>query len=163
MEEAQGRGRRRSLFDIARTQKQKTGTIQVVSIPPVSSEEQLSKHKVKYENSYQLEPDSKLQTNKIASILQQILSQHLEGACYNPLTTSLLCKVIANDVEREVKKLGYKRYKFVCMVTIGQKQNEDITIASRCLWDPQRDNFVTEVFENLDFYAVSTVFAIYYE
>ncbi len=42
-------------------------------------------------------------------------------------------------------------------------KDQDIRVASRCLWDIEKDNSVSVVYKNSSIYAVATVFAIYFE
>lgn len=51
-------------------------------------------------------------------------------------------------------------FSYYCLVTIG---SQGLRIASRCLWNDQFDTVVSASFETKDFFAVGTVYGIYYE
>ena len=55
------------------------------------------------------------------------------------------------------------RFRFVCHAVIGEKQGQDVRVCSRCLLDPDRDNFSTAFYENAHLFAVGTVYAMYQE
>lgn len=72
-------------------------------------------------------------------------------------------KLLTTRILESVKQLNIERYKFVCLVTIGTKGSQDLRIASRCLWDDQFDTFVSVCFERQGFFAVGTVYGVYFE
>jgi hypothetical protein len=47
--------------------------------------------------------------------------------------------------------MKYPRYKFVVQVSITSTTGQGVRVASRCLWDPKKDNFATAVFKNVCF------------
>lgn len=42
-------------------------------------------------------------------------------------------------------------------------QGQDIRVASRCLWDNDKDNTASVTYTNSSLYAVATIFAVYFE
>ena len=70
---------------------------------------------------------------------------------------------LSDGIKEQVKGLGFNRYKFVVLVTLGQKRGQCQRIVSRCLWDTAVDNMVAETFESEDIYCVATVYGLYYE
>ena len=48
-------------------------------------------------------------------------------------------------------------------MTIGQKNEQGLITASRCLWDESRDNFAAVSFENNSLFAVATLYGLNYE
>lgn len=116
------------------------------------------KQKVKlYSNTYEMSPDIRLNISKIQEIVKRNLHVSLEFESRD------LSKVLSNRILQEIKMLGMVRYRFVCTVTIGELKGQTVRIASRCVWDNENDNFVTESFYNNSLFAVGTVFGIYYE
>ena len=62
-----------------------------------------------------------------------------------------------------VAELGYKRYKLITQVTIGEMKGQTMRIGSRCLWDVQNDNCASEVLQNNQYFCCAMVFGLYYE
>ena len=95
-------------------------------------------------------------------MLNEVLEK-LESHTYSPTHSPFLAKLLSTRVLENVKRLNIERYKIVCLVTIGSKASQGLRIASRCLWNDQFDTVVSASFETKDFFAVGTVYGIYYE
>jgi hypothetical protein len=48
-----------------------------------------------------------------------------------------------------VSELGFKRYKYVVQVVLGEQHGAGVKIGSRCLWDADTDNYASGVFINV--------------
>ena len=94
-------------------------------------------------------------------MLNEVLEK-LESHTYSPTHSPFLAKLLITRVLENVKRLNIERYKIVS-VTIGSKATQGLRIASRCLWNDQFDTVVTASFEKKDFFAVGTVYGIYYD
>jgi hypothetical protein len=46
-------------------------------------------------------------------------------------------------------ELDYPRYKIVVQVVMGENKLQGVRVASRCLWDPETDNFATYNFRSV--------------
>ena len=114
------------------------------------------------ENTYKMTPDKRFSAAEVRSIIQQHL-QSLESQKYDPKLCRELAKGMSNSIMSDLKMLGYSRFKFVCSVTIGQIRGQDVRIASRSIWDTERDTFVSESFKNETLFAVGVVFGVYHE
>ena len=99
---------------------------------------------------------------KVKAVLNEVLEK-LESHTYSPTHSPFLAKLLSTRVLENVKRLNIERYKIVCLVTIGSKASQGLRIASRCLWNDQFDTVVTASFEKKDFFAVGTVYGIYYD
>ncbi|KAL9951826.1 hypothetical protein ACROYT_G044561 [Oculina patagonica] len=114
------------------------------------------------ENTYKMAPDRRFSVAEVRSIIQQHL-QSLESQKYDAKLCRELDKGMSNSIMSDLKMLGYSRFKFVCSVTIGQLKGQDVRIASRSIWDTERDTFVSESFKNETLFAVGVVFGVYQE
>lgn len=45
--------------------------------------------------------------------------------------------------------LNIPRYKVVVQVTIGEMKHQGVMLSSKCLWDPNTDNYASETFSNV--------------
>lgn len=117
---------------------------------------------VKYENTYRLEPKMKFPVIKVRKIVKDVLST-LNGHTYDPKESSFVSKLLSKRILDEVRLLNIERYKIVCLMSIGSKSRQGLRIASRCLWNTEHDTFVTETLDKQSFYAIATVYAMYYE
>lgn len=127
-----------------------------------TSETQIQKQ---YENTYRLEPDEKttFSTKKAEDTIRHVLQNYLKGRKYDPKKFPNLSKSLAELIKERVKTSGCQRYKLIAHVMILEKQGQSMRHVSRCLWNEDQDNYATATFETLEFTAVGSVFAVYYD
>ncbi|KAH9488280.1 Tctex1 domain-containing protein 1-B [Bulinus truncatus] len=121
---------------------------------------------VQYQNSYRLgpNPSEKFQPSKARKVMKEVLESYLSSEKYNTEICGNIVGQISDVIKGRVKDLGFSpRYKFVCVVTIGQYRNQGIAVASRSVWNPETDNFATASFKSGDLFAVANMFATYFE
>ncbi|NXU36813.1 TC1D3 protein, partial [Drymodes brunneopygia] len=112
-------------------------------------------------NTYRLEPRIKVQDNLLRDKAQAILTSKLQGATYNGVSSPSLCASISEEILKAVKELNYERYKYVVSVLIVEKANQAMIVGSRCLWDAERDTWVSAKCETDTFIALALVMACY--
>lgn len=71
--------------------------------------------------------------------------------------------VFLQVVKARVKDLMIPRYKIIVTISIGQLAEQTVRMVSRCLWDATNDTFSSYVFKNNSLFAVSNVYAVYFE
>ena len=137
----------------------------VISMGQQPYQERSSKGKPRlmYENTYILEPRRKFRAGDAQKIIDQVLVQHLKDEKYEPNSSRQLAQTLAEMIKTSVKELNYERYKIVCMVTIGQMDEQGLRSASRCVWDENFDTFASGSYHNKSLFGVATVYAVYYE
>ena len=52
-----------------------------------------------------------------------------------------------------VTDLGFKKYKFMVQVVLGERHGAGVKIGSRCIWDADTDNYASDVFMNVSNYV----------
>ncbi|KAJ7351678.1 hypothetical protein OS493_036093 [Desmophyllum pertusum] len=114
------------------------------------------------ENTYRMEPKVRFPEGKVRALIQEALDT-LESHTYSASHSPFLAKLLSGRVLENVKQLNIERYKVVCLVTIGSKASQGLRLASRCLWNDQFDTFVSACFEGQEFFAVGTVYGVYFE
>ena len=129
---------------------------------PNETKDNVQARKNTFENTYRREPKTRFPEIKVKAVLNEVLEK-LESHTYSPTHSPFLAKLLTTTVLENVKRLNIERYKIVCLVTIGSKASQGLRIASRCLWNDQFDTVVSASFETKDFFAVGTVYGIYYE
>lgn len=55
------------------------------------------------------------------------------------------------------------RYKIICMVTIGEKNSQDVLATCRFLWDSDKDRYSIYSVENTYVFGIAQCFGLYYE
>ncbi|XP_064504971.1 dynein light chain Tctex-type protein 2 [Pseudopipra pipra] len=156
---AEGGKRRQGLADKDTMKGKKTRSLSEDStVAPV--EEQT---KTKSTNTYRLESRNKFQDCLVRDKAQQILTSKLQQANYDGASSPFLCASISEEILKAVKGFGFDRYKYVVSVLIVEKTDQAMIVASRCLWDVQRDNWVSAKCETETFIALALVMACYYD
>lgn len=95
--------------------------------------------------------------------LHKFLKDNLQFVSYDPDECRQLSQELSEELRDIVKSLKYPRYKFVAMVTIGQKDKQTISIGSQSLWDTNMDTYVTSSYNNDSIFAVAMVFATFFD
>ncbi|XP_076441959.1 dynein light chain Tctex-type 5-like [Babylonia areolata] len=120
---------------------------------------------VTYENTYKTDPDDnrKFSQRKAEQIIYSVLDGYLSKREYDPRRFPLLSKTLAELIKDRVKDTGLERYKIVALVTICQNKDQSMLQVSRCLWNQAHDNHASVVFEGANFYAIGSVYAVYFD
>ncbi|XP_068128294.1 dynein light chain Tctex-type protein 2B-like [Hyperolius riggenbachi] len=113
--------------------------------------------------SFASRPHEKVQMSSIKRILENYLPERIGNMNYDHTKVPTLVKAISEEVRIQVKKVLPARYKLLCVVTMGERGQEDVTVVSRCLWDPHADNFVAQVYENASIFCVVSVYTVFCE
>lgn len=71
--------------------------------------------------------------------------------------------LLSRVIKAQVKELMVPRYKIVVESHTGQLNEHSLQIGSRCLWDPASDIFSSCVFKNTSLFALTSVYAAYFE
>uniref|UniRef100_H3A9U4 Tctex1 domain containing 1 n=1 Tax=Latimeria chalumnae TaxID=7897 RepID=H3A9U4_LATCH len=108
-------------------------------------------------------PKERFPYAKADKLMREYLPVKLANVSYDPASCSNITRDLSEEIKAMVKKVTPPRYKLICNVTIGKKDNEDLVVASRCLWDPYADNFVSQSYENHTLFCVVMVYAVYFE
>uniref|UniRef100_W5NMI0 Tctex1 domain containing 1 n=2 Tax=Lepisosteus oculatus TaxID=7918 RepID=W5NMI0_LEPOC len=108
-------------------------------------------------------PQEKFSCAKVQQLVKSFLASRLEGVSYEAGPCTGLAQELSEEVRGLVRAVCPRRYKLVCVVTVGKKAREDAVVASRCLWDPHSDSFASCTYENPTLFCVVTVFAVYCE
>jgi hypothetical protein len=115
------------------------------------------------ENSYRMEPARRFGTGEVEGVIRGVLEQFLEGTRYDGARSGELTRLLADMIRERVKQRQYARYKIVSWVSICEKNDNNVRVASRGLWDATWDGFASVTFENESLYAIGNVYAIYHE
>ncbi|KAJ8039817.1 Tctex1 domain-containing protein 2 [Holothuria leucospilota] len=117
------------------------------------------------ENTYKLKPDPKIsfRPSQVRMTVEDVLKMNMHNFRYDPMTSVKLATDLSDAIIAKVKKLGFKRHKFVVLVSVGNIQGQGLNMASRCLWDENTDGHTTVEYKNKELYVVVTVYAVYFE
>merc|ERR1712072_450706 len=121
---------------------------------------------VQFEHTYQLAPkdSEKFDPAKVKECISEGFQKKFgEGFEYNADDAADMGTDVCTEIQDRVKELGYKRYKLITQVTLGEIKGQTLRIGSRCLWDLGTDNCASEVLQNNKSFCCAMVFGLYYE
>ncbi|KAK7111564.1 hypothetical protein V1264_011174 [Littorina saxatilis] len=122
-----------------------------------------------YENTYRMapNPEETFRSHVARDLMHDLLRTHLVERSYDKSLSVILTKTLADTIKEKMKLQTFsKRYKYVCLVTIGERnanpQTHGVHVSSRCLWDTDTDNSATASYKSENLFAVATLYALYY-
>eukprot|EP00045_Choanoeca_perplexa_P000529 m.14874 g.14874 ORF g.14874 m.14874 type:complete len:164 (-) comp10364_c0_seq1:53-544(-) len=115
------------------------------------------------ENTYQLEPEVKFSSKAVLDIINEVLPAQLEEEEYELKSSRQMAKTLSTIITNRVKSLNFARYKIVTLVTIGEVADQGVRVASRGLYDQEKDTFVSGSYKNSSLFSVATVYGVYFE
>ncbi|KAJ8973117.1 hypothetical protein NQ317_011045 [Molorchus minor] len=114
-------------------------------------------------NTYKLDPDKPFNPEKVTNILESVMVEALENLTYDTDKVPKQAKWASSAIRAKVKEMEFDRFKLVCLVTIGEKNGQDVLATCRFLWDCDRDRYATFSMENTFVYGIAQCFGLYYE
>lgn len=123
----------------------------------------LSGKNYKLENTFRTEPRQQFSYSKAHTVITDVLSTQLTGVDYSSEECPKLAVDLCDQIRVQVKQITPWRYKVAVIVHIGQKNDQALFMASRCLWNADFDTFTSASFSNSSLYAVGIVYACYFE
>ncbi|CAH1107643.1 unnamed protein product [Psylliodes chrysocephalus] len=117
----------------------------------------------RYANTYQLESKNPFNPDKVDKILKSVMLEAFENLTYDPEMCAKQAKWASLMIRMKVKELNFERYKIVCVVTIGEKCRQDLSVMCKFLWDCEKDRFATFTIENNYVFGIAYCFGLYYE
>lgn len=124
------------------------------------------KHQVKVGNTYRMapRPDEKFNSTAAERIMSGVMQSYLDGEKYDKFLCTNIAKNLADVIKDRMKDQNFsQRYKYVCVVSIGQKKDQGMAVSSRCVWNTETDNYASATFSKGDLLAVATLYACYFE
>jgi len=123
----------------------------------------LAENSLSLARPFVMEPLRTFQEHRVKPIIQQVLETSLAEQKYDPDFCKEATIKMTEEIKERVKRLCYPRYKFVCHVIVGDVNQQDVKVVSRCVWDSAVDRFAQHEYRNYHLYAIGIVYAIYCE
>ncbi|KAM9665304.1 dynein light chain Tctex-type protein 2 isoform 1-T1 [Trichechus inunguis] len=100
------------------------------SIADIGKEWKSALAKLKFANSYRMEPLKKFQAHTVEIKVQQVLTESLTDVKYDQKVFSHLSLELADRILLAVKEFGYHRYKFIIKILFIQKAGQAINVST---------------------------------
>ena len=129
------------------------------------------KNMPRIENTYKLCPDEtkRYLTYKIYPIIYDLLMDKVSSnekanpTGYNPKACASLTRELADSIRREAKNFNVPRYKIIVHTVVGENSEQDVRVASRCLWNTDFDNSVSVSYKGKYMWANAVIYVLYSE
>lgn len=108
-------------------------------------------------------PGSKFMKRDTEKVIERVVTDAVGDMPYVFEESQQLTKDLCVRVQDSVNEMGYERYKLVVQVTITEAAQQGLRVASRCLWDPEVDNYAEYTHSTQHMHANVVVFAFYME
>ena len=115
------------------------------------------------EPTFRLEPTKPFSVSRIVAMLEPLLNERLDEFEYSPNLARWFARKLSDEIKNRIKRMNFERYKIVCIVNIGEKLDQSIKIASRCLWNDHIDTLASYTWQNESAFCCVTVFGIYFD
>ncbi|XP_026858822.2 tctex1 domain-containing protein 3 [Electrophorus electricus] len=117
-------------------------------------------HQAKLANTYRLRPVRRFVPHLIHKKGEELMGS-FGDMTYKPEACGEVAIEIADRMVAFIKAQAFDRYRCVVEVTVMEKQGQAVKMASRALWDSEKDTSLTLKYENKHLLAVGVVFALY--
>ena len=108
--------------------------------------------------------NEKFYPSKVQAVIKETVDFLLRGYTLDESHLNSKTEEITRAVKEAVKNnLNMPRYKIVVQTVLGGIQGQGLTIASKCLWDVNSDNYSSYTFKNNELYCTTMVFGCYNE
>ncbi|XP_025990045.2 dynein light chain Tctex-type protein 2B isoform X2 [Solenopsis invicta] len=113
---------------------------------------------------YQIRPhlNEKFKPLSAKEVIHDVLFDQLATKSYDAQAAAQWTKDIADIIERKIKDLQFKRYKYIVNVVLGQQHGAGVKIGTRCIWDAEADTYAYDSFINDTIFCVAIVYAVYF-
>lgn len=111
-------------------------------------------------------PDSnqKFSKSEVEKVVKTVCDEMIgDRRKYHFEEAPMLIKELCNEIQQRILRLGYVRYKLVTHAVIMEAGQQGLRVASRCLWDPETDNYASFSFSNETMHVSVVVFGMYWE
>jgi len=102
--------------------------------------------------------------SEVKRIANEVLDAELGDKEYDEDLSKEWIVAICDKIKERVKaECNIPRYKIVVQVTLGQMKDQDVRVASRCLWDTATDNYASVNYKNQHLWCCAMIFGLYTE
>ncbi|KAL5289428.1 hypothetical protein ACFFRR_009520 [Megaselia abdita] len=118
---------------------------------------------LKFAPTYRLQSKKPFNREKAEHIIKAVVNENLEDFVYGPKHAQILSKLISEEIKMRVKFHLFDRYKYICLVTIGEKFLQGFNCMMNFLWDADNDGFLTHLHETPEYFILVTFIYTYYD
>ena len=118
-----------------------------------------------YEPTFRVEPgneEERFYPSRAREIAEKAAAQEIADQEYDDENSKIWSLNISDIVRKEVaESIPNSRFKVIVQTIIGQIADQGVRVASRCLWDPNYDNYAQCTYTNRSLFCTVLIFALY--
>ncbi|EDV96472.1 dynein light chain Tctex-type 5-like [Drosophila grimshawi] len=119
---------------------------------------------VRYAPTYRLEPKNPLKHERLEIIVKAEMNKHYgDDYTFHPKYSLHMAAQVAEDIKSRIKLLNFDRYRYIVLINVGEYLMQGLYSMANFLWDAEKDGYVNYNIQTTKFFAVCTVFYIYYD
>uniref|UniRef100_A0A1A9ZKW8 Uncharacterized protein n=1 Tax=Glossina pallidipes TaxID=7398 RepID=A0A1A9ZKW8_GLOPL len=98
---------------------------------------------MKFLPTYRLEPKVPLNKEVCEKIMKTVMDKTFQDFVYAPKPALSLCAEVSEEIKNRVKNLNFDRYRYIVVVSIGEKLYQGYYSLVNFLWDPEKDGYLS--------------------
>lgn len=119
---------------------------------------------VRYAPTYRLEPKNPLVRERLEKIVKAEMEKNYHHEySFHPKTSLRMAAHVSEDIKNRIKGLNFDRYRYIVVTTVGEYLMQGLYQMANFLWDADKDGYVSYTVETPKFFAVCSVFYIYFD
>uniref|UniRef100_A0A182JV92 Dynein light chain n=1 Tax=Anopheles christyi TaxID=43041 RepID=A0A182JV92_9DIPT len=117
----------------------------------------------RFQNTFRMESKHPFRREVMHSMMDHFLRTYLDEYKYVAKRAKRLAENLSEELRNQFKLCQFERYRYVALVTVGDKKRQDLRCVARALWDPEMDHCISCTYEAPTYFVVASVWAVYYE
>ncbi|KAL7732650.1 hypothetical protein ACLKA6_013576 [Drosophila palustris] len=118
----------------------------------------------RYAPTYRLEPKNPLRKERLEIIVKAEMDKNYHDEyTFHPKYSLHMAAQVSEDIKTRIKALNFDRYRYIVLITVGEYLMQGLYSLANFLWDAEKDGYVNYTIETPKFFAVCTVFYLYYD
>ncbi|EDO64102.1 AGAP005179-PA [Anopheles gambiae str. PEST] len=117
----------------------------------------------RFQNTFRMESKNPFRREVMQSMMGHFLHTYLDEYKYVAKRAKRLAENLSEELRNQFKLCQFERYRYVALVTVGDKKMQNFRCVARALWDPEKDDCISCTYEAPPFFVVASVWTVYYE
>ncbi|ALC44695.1 CG14763 [Drosophila busckii] len=119
---------------------------------------------VRFMPTYRLESKNPLNKERVEIIVKAEMNKvYTDEYAFHPKYSLHTAAQVAEEIKGRIKSANYDRYRYIVIITVGEYLMQGLYSMANFLWDAEKDGFVNYIIETPNYFAVCTVYYLYYD
>ncbi|XP_037827617.1 tctex1 domain-containing protein 2 [Lucilia sericata] len=113
--------------------------------------------------TYRMKPIRPFNKEVCEKIMKTVMDNTFGSYNYSPKSILELCAEVSEEIKNRIKSQNYDRYRYIVVVSIGEKLMQGCYSLVNFLWDADNDGYLSYTVDTPKFFAIATLYYIYYD